>query len=134
MAITIQQQPDLYTPVYNPMRFVIQSSNNASANFKYVVDLYVSGVTGRVWRGLYNANSLYGNAAADISRVLESYITYDLDSSLYGFQTCPNSVKAYELKIGEQYGASSGITNYSATTTYKEFMSGSVIGSTGWVA
>ncbi len=31
-------------------------------------------------------------------------------------------------------GASSGITNYSATTTYKEFMSGSVIGSTGWVA
>ena len=30
-------------------------------------------------------------------------------------------------------GASSGITNYSATTTYKEFMSGSVIGSTGWV-
>ena len=112
MAITIQQQPDLYTPVYNPMRFVIQSSNNTSANFKYVVDLYVSGVSGRVWRGLYNANSLYGNAAADISRVLESYITYDLDSSLYGFQTCENSVKAYELKIGEQYGASSGITTY----------------------
>ena len=52
MAITIQQQPDLYTPVYNPMRFVIQSSNNTSANFKYVVDLYVSGVSGRVWRGL----------------------------------------------------------------------------------
>lgn len=30
-------------------------------------------------------------------------------------------------------GASSGITDYSSTTTYKEFMNGIVVGSSGWV-
>jgi hypothetical protein len=98
------------------MRFVLSSTNTAQDNFKYVADLYVSGVVGRVWRGLYNADPTYGTCAVDISRVLESYISYDLDDSVYGFQQCTNSLKGYEVKFGEQYGASSGIVTYTDLT------------------
>lgn len=112
MAITIQQQPQLYTPVYNPMRFVLSSTNSGQSNFKYVVDLYISGTVGRVWRGLYNADPTYGTCAADISRVLESYISKDISDTTYGFQQCTNSLKGYEVKCGEQYGADSAIVTY----------------------
>jgi hypothetical protein len=110
--ITIQQQPQLYTPVYNPMRFVLSSNNTAQDNFKYVVDVYVSGHVGRVVRNLYSADPTYGVCAADISRVLESFISTDIDDTVYGFQQCTNSLKGYEVKFGEQYGPSSGIVTY----------------------
>lgn len=116
MAITIQQQPQLYTPVYNPMRFVLSSTNAAQTNFKYVVDLYVSGVAGRVWRGLYNPDPTYATCGADVSRILESYLTYDISDTVFGFQQCTNSLKGYEVKFGEQYGASSGIATYTDLT------------------
>jgi hypothetical protein len=53
-----------------------------------------------------------GYAAVDISRILENYITSDVDNSNYGFQLASNSFVAYEVKFGEQYGESSGIVNY----------------------
>lgn len=118
MAITVQSQPQLYTPVYNPMRFVLSSTNTAQANFKYVADVYVSGVVGRVERLLYSADPTYGTAAVDVSRVIEYYINYrsetstDFDSTVFGFKQCENSLKGYEVKFGEQYGPSSGVVTY----------------------
>lgn len=112
MAITVQSQPQLYTPVYNPMRFVLSSNNTAQTNFKYVADVYVSGVVGRVFRGLYDADPTYGSAGVDVSRILESYISSDLSYTTFDFQQCTNSLKGYEVRFGEQYGPSSGIVTY----------------------
>lgn len=111
MAITIHQQPDMFTPVYNPMRFQISSTNSGQSNFRYVVDVYVSGVTGYT-RLLYDADPDNGQCAADVSRIVESYITSDISHTTYGFQRCTSSLKTYEIKFGEQYGVSSGITTY----------------------
>jgi len=116
MAVTIVQNVQLFQPVYNPIRFVLSSTNVAQPNFKFVADLYVSGVVGRVWRGVYSADPTYATASVDISRVLESYITYDFDDTVYGFQQCTNSLKGYEVKFGEQYGVSSGIVTYQNLT------------------
>lgn len=111
MALSINDEPDLYTPVYNPMRFVIDSTNNAQTNFQYVVDVYTSGVSGYT-RLLFPPDPTTGKASPDIQGVLESQITFDLSDTLYGFQKCNNSYKAYEVKFGEQYGPSSGIVTY----------------------
>lgn len=115
MAITIDQQPSPYTPVYNPMRFVLTSTNYTQPNFQYVVDVYTSGVVGYT-RLLFPPHPTSGKAAPDIQGVLESQISYDLSHTTYDFQRCPNSIKAYEVKFGEQYGPSSGIVTYQDLT------------------
>jgi len=105
MAITLHESPDLYTPVYNPMRFVISSTNSGQTNFRYVVDVYTSGVSGYT-RLLFPPDPTTGYAAPYIQGVIESQISYDLSDTTYGFQQCTNSLKAYEVKFGEQYGDS----------------------------
>lgn len=111
MSYTLHDQPDLYTPVYNPMRFVVESSNRDEDNFQYVVDVYTSGVSGYT-RLLYPPEPAAGKAAPDIQGVMESQITFNLSDTTYGFQRCNDSIKTYEVKFGEQYGPSSGIVTY----------------------
>lgn len=115
MGITINQSPALYTPVYNPMRFVITSTNSAQANFNYIVDVYTSGVSGYT-RLLFPPDPTTGRAAPDIQAVLEAQITFDLSDTTYNFQRCTNSIKAYEVKFGEQYGALGNIQDYEDLT------------------
>lgn len=114
MAITIKQTPALFTPVYNPVVFTLESTNTAQDNFRYIYDVYVSGVSASyIFRGEMDADpNNGGRCAIDVGRILENYITNDISNNAYGFQLASNSAKAYEVKFGEQYGPSSGITNY----------------------
>ena len=111
MAITIHDSPDLYAPVNNQMRFVLSSTNSGQDNFRYVVDVYTSGVSGYV-RHLFSPDPSTGQGYPDVSGTLKPQITFDLSSNVYGFQLCNNSYKAYEVKFGEQYGADASITTY----------------------
>lgn len=110
--ITIQQQPGLWAPVYNPMMFVLDSNNTAQANFKYLVQVYVSG-TGLVHTQAIDADPAYSQGVFDAHRVLESYVSSNpTNKSSSGFQKASSSSLAYEIKFGEQYGPASGVTNY----------------------
>lgn len=111
MSYTLHQSPDLYTPVNNPMRFVVASSNYSQTNYQYFADIYVSGQTGYT-RILQSPDLNYNSAFFDISEVLRSSVTKDAPNNTYGFQRATNSYVAYEVKFGEQYGASSGIIAY----------------------
>lgn len=112
--VTIIQRPTLYTPVYNPVVFTLSSTNTAQDNFRYIYDVYVSGVSASyVFRGEMDADpNNSGNCAVDVGRVLENYVSHTISTSAYGFQLASSSYIAYEVKFGEQYGPSSGITNY----------------------
>ena len=111
MSYTLHQSPDLYTPVNNPMRFVVASSNYTQTNFQYFADIYVSGQTGYT-RILQSPDLNYNSAYFDISEIIRSSITKNVPNNTYGFQRATNSYVAYEVKFGEQYGASSGIVAY----------------------
>lgn len=113
MAYTLQQSPALWTPAYNPMVFIVDSSNNAQDNFKYIADIYISGTAGRVARLLCDADPTYVQGMFDIQRVVESYLSSDPGlKTLYSFQKASNSMIAYEVKFGEQYGVTSAVTTY----------------------
>jgi hypothetical protein len=103
MAINITDQPQEWTPAYNQMRFVVASTNTAQANFRYVADVYVSGVTDYV-RLTFYANPDSGYGVIDIMQIIQSHISYDIDHTTYGFQRCTNSYKPYVVRFGEQYG------------------------------
>jgi len=112
MSITIRQQPALWAPIYNPMRFILDSTNTTQPNFKYIADVYVSGVTDSV-RLTIDADPNYAQADIDIHRIVESYVSSSpAYKSLSGFQKASNSAIAYEVKFGEQYGTTGSVVNY----------------------
>jgi hypothetical protein len=117
MAITINASPVQYSPVRNDIVYSLSSSNTAQTNFQYVLDLYISGVsTPAFFRKTRSADPVTGYAWFDVHAELKSYLSYDLDITTYGWQSCPNSIVGYRAYFGEMYGPSSGVTVYSGLT------------------
>jgi hypothetical protein len=108
MSVTIEQYPQSnIMPVYNPITFTVDSTNKSSCQFRYVCDVYVNGTF--VKRLKRVPNSTNGYATFDVSRVLEDYLSFDLNEDLYGsslFATNANSCLDYVLKFGEEYDPS----------------------------
>lgn len=101
MAITLQQQPPTFTPVYNPVIFLALSDNTAQIGFQYVFDVYWDGVLQT--RHRIPARPDTGQAVFDAGRIVEAQMTDDIDITTMGFATCPNSYKKFQVKIGEEY-------------------------------
>lgn len=113
MALTINDQPDQFTPAFSPMPFVVFSTNNSSANFKYIADIYVSGVTSPAYIRVESAaHPTSGRGFFDIGEVIRKYVGADFSLSDTEFQVATNGFAAYEVKFGEQYGASGSVTVY----------------------
>lgn len=120
MAITIKQQPDVWTPAYNPMVFVLDSTNSAGTNFRYVADIYVSGNSGRQLRMLASASPTLSQGIFDVSPIIQTYLGeledsidgFNINKTTNGFGLASSSMVAYQVKFGEQYGATSAITTY----------------------
>lgn len=114
MAITIQQYPiggQYITMAHNPVEYVVNSTNTAQLNFKYIADLtWTSGTTVRYIQG---ADPTNGRCRFDFSSVLRNVVTFDppIDAT-NDFYDCTNSYSTLSVKFGEQYGPSSAITNY----------------------
>jgi len=111
MAQTIHQSAQLYSPAYNEIIYVISSDNTGQSNFRYVADIYISGVSG-FFRLKKSPHPTLSNAVFDAHRILENYVTFDLETTSYGFKSNPNSWRKYQVKFGEEYGVSSGIVVY----------------------
>lgn len=112
MAITVLQQPPLYSPVYNDIVFTVDSTNKAQCNFRYICDIYVNGAFAKRLKLFpFGTN---GYAEFKVARTLEDYVSYDLKENLYGFSSNSNSIIKYEIKFGEEYDSS---TNCDAGTT-----------------
>lgn len=99
MAVTIHQQPDVYTPSGNPVIWTFSSDQTAQANFSYLVEVYVDGtLQGR--QQIFPESGIYGRV--DCSSYAETYtnapvMTNDLTSD------AGNNVQIY-IKVIERYG------------------------------
>lgn len=113
-SYTVHQEPALWQPGYNDLIFVVSSSNNGQSNFNYIADLHVGS---DVFRLRAPADPNFGSGVFNFGRILESYVGSDIDKSSHGFVTCPLASKRYYVQFGEEYGASSGVTQYAAITT-----------------
>lgn len=111
MALTINQTPNAYAPVYNQMIFTLSSTNYAQSNFRYIADVYVNG-SSTYTRLEVGKNPTNNYGTFDVAGIIQNFLTRDADDNTTTFKQCGNSIAYYEVKFGEQYGASSGITNY----------------------
>lgn len=116
MALTIYNTPNAYAPVYNQMIFTLSSSNYAQSNFRYIADVYVNG-SSTYTRLEVGKNPTNNYGTFDVAGIIQNFLTRDADDNTTTFKQCGNSIAYYEVKFGEQYGASSGITNYPNLTT-----------------
>ena len=101
MAITIVKHPVAFVPAYNDINYIVSSTNTAQPNFKYIADIYIGADMIRVSA---NIDPNYTNGYFNIGRIVESYISSDIDKSS-GFQENINSHTTFVVKFGEEYGA-----------------------------
>lgn len=116
MAITILQQCSPLQPAYNELIHLVNSTNKAQTNFKYICDVYVNGAL--VTRLDTPPHPTYGTGLFNPARIIEDSVNNDIDLTTYGFGLNSNSNCYYQLKFGESYGSSS-----SGTTAYPNMTS-----------
>jgi hypothetical protein len=128
MAITIDQQVTGMATAYNPIDYVLSSTNTSETSFKFIADVYVNGV--KRHRYLTPADPNYSNGFIDIASIIESYLTFDFDTALSddSIKDNPNSIAEVYVDFGEQYDVSGVITDFSglATSQTLEIINGSL--------
>lgn len=117
MAITVNDSPFQVTPAFNPVDYTVTSTNNGQSNFKYVLDLYLTGTTSPAFvRMTVDADPTTGRGHFDLQNVVRSYVTQNISKTDYGFTQAPDTYVEYTPYFGEQYGPSSGVTVTSGVT------------------
>lgn len=118
MAITIEQQPTSFEPVYNDLIYLASSDNTGESNFSIVFDVYIdSNLTARhkipvrpgTSQSVFNASS----------SIVDS-ITHDIDIDTDNFTANTNSYKKIQVKVGEEYDVAGVKTVFADLTNGNE--------------
>ena len=119
MAQTTIASPQVITPAYNPVKFIVDSTNNNKAGFRYIFDVYAAGTATKIaeYKVLPTFGTGYGEE--DLSKLLQNQVSWDLDTELTSNYGAPNSYYAYDVKVGEEYvyevAYTSSLTNASGS-------------------
>lgn len=105
MAITLITEPQKYMPGFNPIQFVVDGSNKSACDFQYIADLYINSVFVIRLKEFSQGTNDYGYF--NIERILQDYLSHDLNTNLFGFQDSPNGIVSYYLEFRERYGTAS---------------------------
>lgn len=118
MAVTIYDEPQLYSPACNPLVFTFSSDQTAQPNFSFVVEVYIAGqlrLTQEVFRQF---NTL---ARIDVSGALTSTLSSPLvvDGSMTTFYD--SAINDYYIIVYEKYGATPIIQDDATSSTLYAF-------------
>jgi hypothetical protein len=104
MAFTIVAQPDQYHPGYNPVVYGANDSTDYTLpGYRYVFSFYEDGETTPFQILKAAPNPVNGDGIVDVSKALQSFISYDLDfNTLVPFEA-NDSFFIYDVKIGYEY-------------------------------
>lgn len=103
MAQTTIAAPQVITPAYNPVKFIVDSTNKNLTGFRYIFDVYEAGTANKIAE--YKVLPTYGTGYGeeDLSKLLQSKVSWDLDTLLTSNYGAPNSHYNYDVKVGEEY-------------------------------
>lgn len=118
MAQTTIAEAQGFTPAYNPIKYIIDSTNKNNTAFKYIFQVYHSSTLLGTFKVLPNIDSGYGEL--DLSKFLSSYVSWDFKPNLVLDQEATNSFYQYSVKVGEEYlyevNYTSALTNSGGNT------------------
>lgn len=112
MAISKIAEPYDFSPAYNPLKFIYDSTNKNELGFKYIFDVYESGTANKI--GEYRVFPVYssGYGEIDLSKLLSTKVSYDNSITSTTSYNAANSFYKYDVKIGEEY-----VVNYAYTAS-----------------
>lgn len=94
--------PDL-NPAFNPMKYIINSTNKNEEGFRYIFDLYEAGTATKMaeWKKIPKPVSGYGEV--DLARICQSLISCHFNPELLSREDAPETYFNYDLKVGEEF-------------------------------
>lgn len=103
MSQTLIASPQTFSPAYNPLKFIVDSTNKNNSGFRYIFDIYESGTTNKVgeYKILPRYNDGYGEQ--DLSKLIQNLMSWDLDTSSTTSIAAPKSSYEFDVKVGEEY-------------------------------
>jgi hypothetical protein len=103
MSQTLIASPQTFSPAYNPLKFIVDSTNKNNSGFRYIFDIYEAGTTTKIaeYKVLPRYNDGYGEQ--DISKLIQNFVSWDLDTSSTTHIAAPNSSFTYNVNVGEEY-------------------------------
>ena len=113
-------QPTTPNVAYTRLGTMVASNDTAAPQYQYVMDVYESGSSEYIVRMVQTPNDITQSpfdidwVIFDPSRIFQGELDFDNNWKVTGSIAPDQSVKTFELKIGEQYGTSpsSSITIY----------------------
>tara|TARA_R110000868_G_scaffold61126_6_gene185914 strand:- start:531 stop:1949 length:1419 start_codon:yes stop_codon:yes gene_type:complete len=103
MATTKLASPQVFTPAYNPCKFIMDSTNKNQLGFKYIFDVYDAVTNALIGQYRVFPQYLTGYGEIDISKLLQTKVSYDSDL----YNTVPydavNSYYKYDVMVGEEF-------------------------------
>ena len=90
-------------PAYNPIKYIYSSTNVLLGGFKYIFDVYESGTLNKIAE--YRVMPTYGTGFGeiDLSKLLQSFVSYDLNLTNTSVYNATDSHYEYDLHVGEEY-------------------------------
>ena len=118
MAVTIIQEPQLFSPASNPLVFTFTSDQTAQVNFSYIIELYVNA-------SLHSTHQVFPESATagkfDASQALRSFVSSDLPDLTTVQMNYSNAVAEYQILVYEKYGTPPIVQANAASSTLKAF-------------
>jgi hypothetical protein len=101
MAQTAIAKPQAFTPAYNPVKYIVDSTNKNLTGFRYIYRVY----NGLTLLGSFKVVPTYGTGYGelDLSKFLSSYVKWDFDPTITQDLDAVNSFYNYDVKVGEEY-------------------------------
>jgi hypothetical protein len=90
-------------PAYNPIKYIYSSTNVLLSGFKYIFDVYESGTLNKIAEYRVMPTYSTGFGEIDLSKLLQSFVSYDLDLTNTSVYNAVDSHYKYDLHVGEEY-------------------------------
>ena len=121
MAVTINQEPQLISPVGNYLTFTFDSDQTGQANFSFYVEVYINS-------SFHSAHTIFpensANARIDVSGILRTFVSSNIPS--YSIEEdYSNALTEYAIIVYERYGTPP-INQASATSSTLQIFNGSL--------
>lgn len=114
--ISLLNEPQKFTPAYNPVVFRFSSLSSFNLNFRYIIDLYNSDTNTLIAR-LRIAPTTDYTGYIDISKILSNALTVDFDPQSSITLDATKSYINYSLKVGGEFNES---WSYDLVEAYNE--------------
>lgn len=115
MAISIIQEPLNYTPAYNDINFVVDSTNKTQPNFNYIFDIVINGSVVSRHRVPPRPSNNYG--VFNAKRIVENYLSDVFDFTAFQVSYWNEGIVRLSVNLYEEYGTTPTIGSLSATSS-----------------